>query len=133
MRYEREGHYSIPFTVVHNKVSQVINWRLKYVQIRSIYRTDTGGYIYSGDGGWRTAGTGDPAGNCGRVQGEVGNLIYDRGFRARIYDPSRDVDISRVKVRISANNDFEVADEVFAELDRLERELYLNPYPFRRI
>ncbi|MFH0890197.1 MAG: hypothetical protein V1836_03610 [Candidatus Aenigmatarchaeota archaeon] len=135
MRYEREGYYSLPFTLVYNKVSQVINWRLDKVEISGINKTDTGHYVYADDGYWLEAGTGYRGCSIGNVRGEVGCLVCrgDNEFRARVYDPFRDARINRVQVRISADKYFEVANEVFQELDVLERELFLGPQIFRRI
>ena len=129
MQYERSGEYSAPFTLVNNNVSRILNQDITQLKIVNIYRTFDGDYVVNCNG-WRTAENGWYLGYKPEVVSTVGDWYYKHNglYRIieRVYDPSRDRSFFRPLVKISTRMFEEVADKIFEELDRLERQLYLT-------
>jgi len=127
MGYERQGVYSLPFTVVNNKVSEVLNWGIGNMETFPIYLTRGGNFVYSDGNHWHR-----PDGSSFNYEsfdtvGIAGYLHYHEWtvIRARVYDPivtRKD----RCEVKISSNDKkyYPILDRVFEELDRMERMMF---------
>ena len=127
MRYERAAEYSLPFTIVNNKVSEIVNRGIDNIVIYDIFKTEGGNYIchYTGNTqNWFYAESGSDVNYNYNILGTVG-LLYSRPweFSARVYDPQRDASRTRPLVKIGADKYFSTANSIFEELDKLEREI----------